>query len=63
MKTKHSKAFRDYKRIIEGMDLEKTTEVELCKLEEELVYSDEISNTEFCLLLGYIDDLRKGGKQ
>lgn len=64
MKTKRmSKAFYDYKAVIESLDIEATTSFEIDALLEEMAVCLELENWEYCVLYSMIMDMMKGGRE
>ena len=53
---KTSKAFKDYEAIIDNMDIENVTEVEVNTLIEEMAANMELDNAEYCVLYGLMVD-------
>ena len=64
MNTKRmSKAFYDYKAVIESLDIEATTSVEIDALLEEMAVCLELENWEYCVLYSMVMDMMKGGRK
>ena len=55
MKKKHTKAYFQYVEIINTMDIEQTTWVEIQKLLDEILSSDDLTSSERVLLADAID--------
>lgn len=49
--------FEQYLSIINAIDVERVTEVELIALEDEMAYSDDISNREYETLIARLTEV------
>ena len=58
-----SKAFYEYEEIIENLDIEATTEVEIDALLEEMAVNLDLENWEYCVLFSMVMDMVNGGRK